>query len=427
MTGGVDTVLAVTGDPADLSAAKVSTYPLTEATFIELAGDRLAVSPEPSVDDADRWVFPGIQPDVFPLAKALSRIHGNLEWFVTVPENEAGDLHRYRLRGGTGTAVRTTRVSGNPAVTVPEDGVLEFRYTVGEQSNVLEAVCVVVDGEGTDVTDVYLDRKRRNVFSDFDGAEAYACFAWGDGDIESPCRAGSESKSTSHDPYCPLSDPCRGWDDGLHSELWVIGGCRMNRPICESCMDECLCPVIAQVRANERNRIILEGAGSDGWMTCQQFLHAVDDIRDDVAAEVEQGVSQRLDISYLEGREAVQKEATQVLTALLADYDACRFDYNTPRGGLVEALTVLAGINADWDAPSPAPEPETYFHGVCEGDVVEFDWHGTTVRGIVVHPGRNLRNGYLDLDYPDDLNGFASYDTRKIQDFRIVSSEHPSA
>lgn len=159
----------------------------------------------------------------------------------------------------------------------------------------------------------------------------------------------------------------------------------MDRPICEICMNECLCAFIADIREDEQ-----------------------------------ESVRERIDIAYLEGREAAQREMTTALTALLAEYDAFKFDYKTPRGGLVEALEVANGINADWEAKEGHTLAKPYAD-IREGDEVEFLWHGVPVRGTVIHPDRNLAGGYLDLAAPEEMNGFVSYDTRQMQDFRVVS------
>jgi hypothetical protein len=58
------------------------------------------------------------------------------------------------------------------------------------------------------------------------------------------------------------------------------------------------------------------------------------------------------------------------------------------------------------------------------GDRVEFVYNGELRSGVVVHTQRNLSGGYLDLDAPDDMNGFVSYGVDGMTDFRIL--EEPS-
>lgn len=54
------------------------------------------------------------------------------------------------------------------------------------------------------------------------------------------------------------------------------------------------------------------------------------------------------------------------------------------------------------------------------GDRVEFTYKGEPRRGVAVHTQRNLAGGYLDLDAPDDMNGFVSYRVDEMTDLRVL-------
>lgn len=183
MTKSASTILAVTGDLTDVASAQVSTYSLTEATFSELTRGQFPTLPEPSKDDIGRWVFPGSQPDVLPLAKALSRLHPEVQWSAVIPNTSTNDTYHYFLKGGTGTAIRTTNDTANSPVPVPTHGLLTFHYAVGDQSNVLEAVIVVHDGTTTDITDGYLCRAKRDDFAHLPTGTLSAEFTYDEDDI----------------------------------------------------------------------------------------------------------------------------------------------------------------------------------------------------------------------------------------------------
>lgn len=182
MNTAAQTVIFATGDAGDHADMLTAVGPMTHETLLSVAGDRFTDVPEPSFDDDGRWVFAGAESAAPLIAKALSRAYPTLDWYCHLPTEDGEGTYDYALKAGVGFAERYVPRHPKQHKHLPEaDGVL-FRYAVGEQSNVLQAVYVVNDGSLTEVTDVFMQRQAIQTFATVN--EASPSLDYDDDDID---------------------------------------------------------------------------------------------------------------------------------------------------------------------------------------------------------------------------------------------------